>query len=731
MRARPWTHAGSEAMGDTEADTHPTGGLGVCELTVGSPRRLAHRVTVRAASGLRRAWLLTLLVGGVLGVIIAPSAVAHPGGEYANEAQFMATHQPHRMFFIADPGVDRRFSHAQLASGALFQFFTSGPAEARFDRNFMIWAPIKQIDVGNRSWADCPSGDNPTGQICPGPYRYREVEHTVLDGIITAKTWGTGFIATACANFSQGGTRSGPIPRIRGVKYLDRDADGARDPGEPGLADWTIRLRYEGSVVATTTTDASGNYEFRLDAQANPALGAGTYKVEEVLKAGWSQGEAPGSFTVPPGVGDKVFSGKDFGNWRPVTISGRKFEDLNADSSGAGDPGIEGWQISISGRASANTSTDAAGTYTFSGLRPGRYLVTEQARNGWNQSAPASGAYTVDLQSGESARDRDFGNWRPVSIVGRKFHDDNVDGLSNGDPGLGDWEISIDGGTSQTTGADGGYRFDGLRPGTYTLRESLRPGWRQSAPPEGTHTVTLRSGDSSDALEFGNVCLGSTAITVRDLAGGDPLTGLEMRLEEIEVPGILDNDPSLPRTSTGGSFADLLPGRYRVIVFLDEDMFSADSDTQVIDGRWATVKEITVNQCSETELDIEIFRASNGRVTGGMKMNVDGAFATAGFQFQTSPQGEPRGTLEYQDQGRGLNLHTDQIQAIYVSDDGREAWIWGLVDYEGDQARFRLHLVDEGEPGTLDRFELDVLDRYTAGHDENIIGGNVQMHPDS
>lgn len=729
MHARRPTQTAPYTASKTGADTRTRWMPDVYEATGEWPQQVA-TVPMHIATSPGRLALLASLICLGLAVLGVPSAAAHPGGGYASEAQFVGTHQPHRMFFIADPGVNERFSHAQLASGALFDFFTSGPAEARFDRNFMLWAPIKKINVGSRRWADCPSGSNPTGSICPGPYRYEEVDDKILDGTITAKTWKTGFIATACANFSEGGTRQGPVPSITGVKYLDRDADGARDPGEPGLEGWTMRLRHEGSVVATTPTDANGRYEFRLDAQDQPALGEGTYRVEEVLKPGWTQSEAPGSLSVPLGVGEKVFADQDFGNWRPGTISGRKFEDRDADGADSGDPGLDGWKISISGPASASTSTDANGKYTFSGLRPGRYVISEEMRGGWNQSAPTTGTYTVDLQSGESADDRDFGNWRPGSIVGRKFDDHNVDGLFSGETGLPGWRISIDGGASQTTGADGGYRFDDLRPGTYTVREGLKSGWRQSAPPDGAHTVTLRSGETSQSLEFGNVCLGSANVRVRDLAGGDPLAGLDMRIEEIDVPGVLDNDPALPRTGDAGSFDNLLPGRYRVTVFLGDDVFSADPDTQVIDGRWATVKEIIVSECETTELDVAVFRASNGKVTGGMKMDVPGGFATAGFEFQRSPTGEPRGTLQYQDHARPLNLHTKQIEAIHVSDDGREAWIWGLIQFGGEQERFRLRLVDEGEPGTLDRFELDVLDRYSAGQEQTIIGGNVQMHPD-
>src|SRR5581483_10149890 len=64
---------------------------------------------------------------------------------------------------------------------------------------------------------------------------------------------------------------------IAGVKFNDINGDGVREAGESGLAGWTIELDRgaDGTVDATTTTDAAGNYAF-------DGLMAGTYRVREV-----------------------------------------------------------------------------------------------------------------------------------------------------------------------------------------------------------------------------------------------------------------------------------------------------------------------------------------------------------------------------------------------------------------------------------------------------------------
>ena len=199
-----------------------------------------------------------------------------------------------------------------------------------------------------------------------------------------------------------------------------------------------------------------------------------------------------------------------------------------------------------------------------------------------------------------------------------------------------------------------------------------------------------------------------------------------MRIEEIAVPGVLSNEPALPRTTSGTpTFGDLLPGTYRVVVFLPARVYTTDRDLTVVDGRLAIVKRITVSECQTTLVPIALFPASMGKVTGGMKMVVPGGFATAGYVFMTR-SGVPQGSLEYIDHVTGLNLHSELIEQIHVRDN--EAWIGGLVDIGGTAYRFSLHLVDNGEPGTNDRFELLVENGYRAGYDQTIEGGNDQIH---
>ncbi len=69
---------------------------------------------------------------------------------------------------------------------------------------------------------------------------------------------------------------------ISGMKYNDINRNGKKNTNEPGLQGWVIKLMSGNTVIATTITDASGNYSFQN-------VAPGTYKVRETHQKGWKR----------------------------------------------------------------------------------------------------------------------------------------------------------------------------------------------------------------------------------------------------------------------------------------------------------------------------------------------------------------------------------------------------------------------------------------------------------
>lgn len=94
------------------------------------------------------------------------------------------------------------------------------------------------------------------------------------------------------------------------------------------------------------------------------------------------------------------------------------------------------------------------------------------------------------------------------SLCGHKFHDLNRNGVADGlEPGIAGWTITLNGPggpyTAVTDGS-GGYCFNNLSPGLYTVTEASVPYWIQTGPAGGSYNVNLAAGQNVTGLDFGN-----------------------------------------------------------------------------------------------------------------------------------------------------------------------------------------------------------------------------------
>lgn len=200
---------------------------------------------------------------------------------------------------------------------------------------------------------------------------------------------------------------------ISGQKFDDLNGNGAKDSGEPGLDGVTINLDKDanGSVDATTTTSGGGNYSFTVTS-------AGAYRIREVVPAGYVQTTAnPADIVAQSGVN---VSSVDFGDFKLISISGQKFDDLNGNGvKDGGEPGLPGVTITLDIGANASvdatTTTNGSGNYSFANLGPGVYRIREVIPAGRIQTTanPAD----ITASSGANVSGVDFGNFNCAGIT--------------------------------------------------------------------------------------------------------------------------------------------------------------------------------------------------------------------------------------------------------------------------------------------------------------------------
>ncbi|HNF91675.1 MAG TPA: SdrD B-like domain-containing protein, partial [Accumulibacter sp.] len=171
--------------------------------------------------------------------------------------------------------------------------------------------------------------------------------------------------------------------------WEDLNANGVQDTGENGISGVTVKLlNSSDGTVATTTTNASGNYLFSN-------LTPGDYKVQVVAPTGYyvspkDQGgndatDSDIDSTTGKTVLTTLISGEndlswDAGLYRKASVGDKVWDDMDHDNvQDASEPGIKGITVKLMNAAGttvlATTTTNSSGNYLFSNLDPGTYVL--------------------------------------------------------------------------------------------------------------------------------------------------------------------------------------------------------------------------------------------------------------------------------------------------------------------------------------------------------------------
>ena len=390
--------------------------------------------------------------------------------------------------------------------------------------------------------------------------------------------------------------------RLSGKVYYDANDSSSYTDGEEGFKDITVELlRPDGSVVATTTTDADGNYSFTR-------LAAGDYTVK-VTKAGaiadLTQTEDPDatkdstSGTVTLNAGNPVQENINFGYVKKHAISGTVYLDQNRDKTkNTGDLpqcGVTVKLVDASGAVVATTTTDADGNYSFTGLNDGTYTVqvdktgplasTEQTEDPSGNGDSRSQAITF-TRSDPDVTNVNFGYAENYTVSGTVYYDkDRSETLNNGEPGFGGVTVNLldeAGATvaTTTTKADGTYSFAKLPAGKYTVKvepSDLLKKLEQTEDPDGTkdHTSGVVQ-VNHDNPSVQNVNFGyATNYTIkgaiyRDADRSESLEDGEKLYQGVTVD-LLDTSGNVVATTTTDAhgayaFTNLEEGTYKVRV---------------------------------------------------------------------------------------------------------------------------------------------------------------------
>lgn len=227
--------------------------------------------------------------------------------------------------------------------------------------------------------------------------------------LILGETVTAPIVANSSSTWITGGT-------VIAHKFMDLNANGSQDAGEPNLANWEMKLyRWNGSqyiLQSAKTTNANGD--------ASYSVTDGSYRLTETLPSpqsghlNWFP-TTPGGLTQDFTIANSESRTITFGNLIYSVIVVEKFYDVNGNGQqDDGDTLLNNWDFRLDKMVGSNwvtiqTGTTKNGQIVFSDLPAAHYRLFETVLSGWQITAPATNPYEFDLAVDQSVTVK-FGN---------------------------------------------------------------------------------------------------------------------------------------------------------------------------------------------------------------------------------------------------------------------------------------------------------------------------------
>ena len=282
--------------------------------------------------------------------------------------------------------------------------------------------------------------------------------------------------ATACATLTLGN-----------LVWLDLNGNNVKDATEPGVPNATVKLYddanndnlADGAAVATTTTNASGNYTFT-------GLAAGNYIVGVIIPTNYTRGAAATAdpddnvdndnnavnqigastaggemrskaITLSQGTEPTTDGDDNNGNLtldlalcpaaNLLSLGNLVWLDLNGNNvKDANEPAVPNATVKLyadanndnvaDGAAIATTTTNASGNYVFTGLNGGNYIVGVTIPSGYTKGAASTVDPDTDVDNDNNGVNLIGGNGaggevRSLAITLQPFTEPTNDGDNN------------------------------------------------------------------------------------------------------------------------------------------------------------------------------------------------------------------------------------------------------------------------------------------------------------